>query len=181
MTYHTHRGLVRVVAPAAEPLTLAETKEYLRIPHEDDDTRIADSIITARTLAEQWLRRSLVTQSWKLTYEDAVQGTIRLPMGPVQSITSVVTTTLDNVATTVPATAYTLSVSGDGMVVESIISGARIAITYAAGYGNSSQLPKPIKLGMLQHIAAMFDGQISLAPIPDGVLSLYMPFRELSL
>lgn len=52
MTLHLHRGLVRIVAPAAEPLTLSETKDFLRVPHDDDDSRIADMIITARTLAE---------------------------------------------------------------------------------------------------------------------------------
>jgi uncharacterized phiE125 gp8 family phage protein len=181
MTYHYARGLVRVVAPASEPLTVAEAREYLRISHNDDDARISDMIITARTLAEQWLKRSLVTQSWKLTLEDVLKGTLRLPMAPVQSITSIITSTREGDTETIPTTAYALSISGDGLVIDTLITGYRIDITYVAGYGNTSQLPKPIKLGMLQHIAAMVDGQMTLAPIPDAVLSLYMPFRELSL
>jgi uncharacterized phiE125 gp8 family phage protein len=176
-----NRGLVRIVAPAAEPLTLAETKEFLRISESDDDSRIVDMILTARSLAEQWLKRSLVTQSWKLTFADSICGTIRLPMGPVQSITSVIATSAGDVATTIPATAYALSAPKDAIVIDSIISGYRIDITYVAGYGAASAMPKPIKLGMLQHIAAMFDGQMTLAPIPDAVLGYYMPFRELML
>ena len=181
MTLPLNRGPVRVVAPAAEPLTLSETKEFLRVPHNDDDSRIADMIITARSLAEQWMKRSLVTQSWKLTFADSICGTIRLPMGPVQSITSVVSISAGDVSTTIPTTAYALSASKDAIVVGSIISGYRIDVTYAAGYGAASVMPKPIKLGMLQHIAAMFDGQMTLAPIPDAVLGYYMPFRELML
>jgi len=180
MTLHSPRGWVRITAPAAEPLTLAETKEFLRIPHNDDDGRITDMIITARSLAEHWLKRSLITQSWKLSYENGIRGTIRLPMGPVRSITSVTATTGDTTAT-IDSSAYALNVAGDGLVIESIITGDRIDITYSAGYGNASQVPKPIKLGMLQHVAAMLDGQVSLAPIPDQVLSLYMPFREILL
>lgn len=181
MTLFRHRGLVRIVAPAAEPLTLAETKEFLRIPHDDDDARISDMMITARSLAEQWLKRSLLTQTWKATFEDEMCGTIRLPMGPVQSITSVVSTTISGTPTTLPATAYTLSAAKDAIVIDSIITGWRVDVTYVAGYGSASQLPKPIKLGMLQHVAAMLDGNMTLAPIPDGVLSYYMPFRELAL
>lgn len=181
MTLHAPRGLVRVSAPAAEPLTLPETKEFLRISHSDDDGRITDMIITARSLAEQWMRKSLVTQSWKLTREDAVSGTLRLPMGPVQSITSVVVTPDGGSPETVDDSAYALSVSSDAIVIETVISSDRIDITYVAGYGTSGQIPKPIKLGMLQHVAAMMDGQVTLAPIPDAVLSLYMPFREILL
>lgn len=181
MTLYLHRGLVRVAAPAAEPLTLAETKEFLRITHEDDNARIGDMMIAARSLAEQWLKRSLVTQSWKLSFEDAICGSIRLPMGPVQSISSVVSSDINAVATTVAAGAYALSPAKDALVVDSIITGTRIDVTYVAGYGSGSQIPKPIKLGMLQHIAAMYDGEMTLAPIPDSVLGYYMPFRELSL
>ncbi len=180
-TTNRHRGLTRVTAPAAEPVSISEAREYLRISHSDDDARLGDMIITARTLAEQWLKRSLVTQSWKLTFEDCISGTIRLPMGPVQSIYSVVGNSIENVATTIPATAYALSAAKDALVVDSIITSYRIDITYIAGYGASGQIPKPIKIGMLQHIATMYDGEVSLAPIPDDVLSMYMPFRELAL
>jgi len=176
-----HRGLVRTVAPVAEPLTVPETKEYLRIPHDDDDSRISDMIVTARSLAEQWLRRSLVTQSWKITFGESVSGTLRLPMGPVQSVTSVITTSAGGVSTTIPATAYALNAAKDGLVIDSVISGYRIDITYVAGYGATSQLPKPIKLGMLHHISVMLDGELMMAPIPDAVLSYYMPYRELAI
>jgi len=181
MTLHFPHGLVRIAAPGAEPLTLLETKEFLRISHRDDDGRISDMIVTARSLAEQWLKRSLVTQSWKMSVSGGLSGTVRLPMGPVQSITAVVSTTSDNVTSTVPSSAYALSVSGDAMVVEGAISGTRVDVSYVTGYGNGSQIPKPIKLGMLQHVLMMLDGQMTLAPIPNAVLSLYMPFREIML
>lgn len=181
MTNLRHRGLARVVAPAAEPLTLQETKEFLRIPHDDDDSRIADMIITARALAEQWLKRSLMTQSWKISFEDYLSGTIRLPMGPVQSITSVVATSEEGTPTTLSASAYALSADKDAIVLENIITSHRIDVTYVAGYGSAGQLPKPIKLGMLCHIAAMVDGAVSLAPIPEQVLHYYVPFKEICL
>ena len=178
MRFHPTRGLVRVVAPAAEPLALVETKEFLRVEHSDDDARISDMIVTARTLAEQWMRRSLVTQSWKLTQEEAIYSTIRLPMGPGQSITSVTTTSENGTVATVPTSEYALSASRESLVITTVITGFRIDITYAAGYGTTAQVPRPIKLGMLSHVAALYDGRAGLVPIPDEVLSCYMPFRE---
>ncbi len=66
------RGLTRVVAPAFEPLTLAETKLYLRVDHSDDDASIARMIQAAREAAEFYLRRSLVTQDWLLERDDGI-------------------------------------------------------------------------------------------------------------
>ena len=181
MTIHRHRGLVRIVAPAAEPITLGETKAFLRVVQGDDDGRISDMLIAARTLAEQWLKRSFVTQSWKLTFADCMTSGSRLPMGPVASITSVTTTTEDGTPTTIADTSYALSVVKDEIVLDNTLYADRIDVTYVAGYGASNQLPKPIKLGLLSHVAAMYDGTAAMAPIPDHVLSLYMPFRELAL
>ena len=174
-------GLVRFAAPAAEPLTLSETKQFLRVSHADDDTRINDMMISARLLAEQWLKRSLVTQSWKLTYEDELPCYVPLPMGPVQSITSITSISATGSSTIIPASSYALSADKSRLLLSAAISGHRVEIVYVAGYGTASQLPRPIKLGLLQHIAAMYDGQIELAPIPDAVLQYYMPFRELRL
>jgi uncharacterized phiE125 gp8 family phage protein len=181
MTLHRHRGLVRISAPAAEPLTLIETKEFMRIDSSDDDARINDMIIAARTLAEQWLKRSLVTQHWKLSLADCATSGTRLPMGPLQSIASVITTSAAGVTTTLDPSAYAISPAGDAMMLDGTLYADRIDISYIAGYGASGQVPKPIKLGLLQHVAAMYDGTAAMSPIPDPVLAMYMPFRELSL
>lgn len=180
MTEPRHRALVRIVAPAAEPLTLSETKDFLRITHNDDDSRLGDMITASRLLAEQWMKRSLVTQSWKATFEGPLSGTLRLPMGPVISIASVASIS-DGASSDVSSDAYTHLVGRDAVMFDQYVSGDFVEITYSCGYGDETQTPKPIKIGMLAHIAAMVDGEITLAPIPDQVLSYYMPFRELGL
>ncbi len=181
MTLPRYRGLVRTVAPAAEPLTLLEVRDFLRIAHDDDDARISDLIITARSLAEQWLRRSLLTQTWKLIFEDYMADRIALPMGPVQSVTSVQTRTLAGDITAINASSYALSAASDALISASTLYADRIEVVYVCGYGSASQLPKPLKMGLLEHVAAMYDGNMQLAPIPEHVLHYYMPFRELSL
>lgn len=176
-----NRALVRVVAPSAEPVTLSEAKEYLRITHNDDDSRINDLIITARSLAEQWLKRSLATQSWKIAFDCAADASTPLPMGPVQNVTLVQTFARDNTSQTISSNGYALNAAKDALLFDAAPVGFRVEITYVAGYGAISQIPRPIKSGILAHIAAMFDGCTEIAPIPNHVLSYYMPYRELSL
>lgn len=58
-----------ITAPAAEPLSLTETKLHLRVTTTDDDTWITDAIQAAREDAEQLTRRALITQQWRATLD----------------------------------------------------------------------------------------------------------------
>src|SRR3954471_1677907 len=84
-----NRLLVRTGAPAVEPLTLGEAKAFLRVDGTDDDMLIADLIVAVRMLAEGWLRRSLIGQSWQLAFDGGVPETVWLPMGPAIAIAGV--------------------------------------------------------------------------------------------
>lgn len=176
------KQLKRVTAPSEEPVTLDEVKLYLRVDQNFDDDLIADLIVAARMSAESWLRQSLVTQSWKLSYADGVSGEIWLPMGPVNSIISISTVDRTGLVTLVDSSAYHLP---DGSVLEinNGINAYRVDILYAAGFGAASAVPSPVKRGMLTHIAALYDerGEGGLAGLPEQSMALYMPFRELRL
>lgn len=83
------RQFVQTIAPAAEPVTLAEAKLYLRVDGNEEDRLINDLIQSARQQIEQWLRRSLVTQGWKLSQRFVAGQCLRLSLGPIQMIESV--------------------------------------------------------------------------------------------
>jgi len=58
---------ILLAGPAAEPVTLAEAKQFLRVEHDDDDDIIAALIAGSRIHVETQTRRALITQSWRLT------------------------------------------------------------------------------------------------------------------
>lgn len=174
------RLLVRTVAPASEPLTLSETKNYLRVDHTADDAIITDLITSARMAAEEWLKRSLITQTWKLAYDDYVSESIPLAMGPVTAISSVIIVARDGTTQTASSDTYYLNAAKDTVLFDSMIIGFRIEITYNTGYGSASAVPRPIKYGMLSHIAAMYDNRGD-HKIPEQSTALYLPFREVRL
>jgi len=72
-------GLVQTVAPAAEPVSLAEAYEHCRADPGTEDGLITRMIRSARRYVETVLRRQLMTATWQLTLDtfygqDAVLG-----------------------------------------------------------------------------------------------------------
>lgn len=179
------QSLALITPPASEPITLSEAKAWARVDGADDDTAITALITAARQAAEQYLRRSLVTQTWKLSldlssggldlpegvYElpvTAIYGglprSVPLPKGPASSITSVVTYDLNNSATTFAASNYRLDSSGDRLLLNygaiwpsNLRPECAVEITYAAGYGNASAIPNSIRQGILIHVASLYE------------------------
>lgn len=61
--------LILVSGPVAEPISLIEAKEHLRVDVNDDDVLISSLITAAREYAESICRRVFVTQRWKLVLD----------------------------------------------------------------------------------------------------------------
>ena len=170
--------LERSTAPAAEPLTVTEAKNYLKVSGSDDDTLITGLIQTAREAAEKFLKSSLITQSWKLSYDEYAPSVIKLPMAPVQSITSVTAYARDESSTVVSSGNYYLSAGNQKLMFEATTVSHRVEIIYVTGYGASAaDVPNPIKQAMLAHIAAIYDGRAGANVIPAQSQSLYAPYR----
>ena len=55
-----------ITGPTAEPVTLQEAKDHLRVTIDDDDDRITRQIVAAREQAETIAKRAFVTQTWDL-------------------------------------------------------------------------------------------------------------------
>ena len=175
-------SLVLDTAPATEPLTLSEVKSYLRVDSSDDDTLITNLISTVRQACEKFLRVSLINQSWKLSYDTYCPTIVKLPMGPVQSVTSVSAILRDSSSSAISSSAYYLSAGNQKLIFDANVVSHRVEIVYLAGYGSAaSDIPNPIKQGMLAHILAIYDGRAGGNVIPPQTQTLYSPYKLLSL
>lgn len=81
---------------AAEPVSLAEAKEYMEIDFSDFDDLITSLIKSARLASEQFTGLSYGAKTISLTAKNECE--FQLPLGPVQSITSVKNTDGDDLA-----------------------------------------------------------------------------------
>jgi uncharacterized phiE125 gp8 family phage protein len=180
MSNRCYAGLERVTAPASEPVSLAEAKLYLRVDSTSEDSLISDLIVAARMSAEIYLKSSLISQSWKLIYNDYLDAEVSLLMPPVVDVSSVVIINRDGTSQAVPPANYYLNAVGNKLLFDNYVSGFSIEITYNTGYGSAAQVPQPIKYGLLAHIAAMYDERVNTV-MPRQSISLYSPFREVTL
>lgn len=177
----SHYALRRTVTPASEPLTLAEAKLYLKVEHHEEDSLIEGMITAVRQAAEEYLRKSLITQGWTLTYEDYAPSVTPLPRGPVASITHVkIRDRLGNVAT-VSGNYYHLNAARTALHFNSVVLGNEVEIAYTAGYGGAGDVPQPIRQGMLRHLAALYDNRTGGVSLPSGTTALYAPYCEMRL
>lgn len=175
-------ALALIAPPAAEPVTLAQAKAFLRIEHSADDAAITLGITAARQHAEHYLRTALLPQVWEYKIANPSCRTITLPFGPAQNIVSISATTLAG-ATSIPAAStYRLSVDGQKVLFNPLPSTALLSIRYSASLvATAAEIPALIVQGMLHHLAVMMETRNGNAPLPVQAIALYKPYRRISL
>jgi len=161
-----------VTPPASEPVAVEEVKQLLRIDVPDEDDMVSAMSVAARQTVEEHISRSLITQTWELGLPHFPREyRIRLPRGPVQSVTSVSYT--DSTGTTRTMTAgtdYLTDVYADWAEVvlpfgkvwpPIVLTTARpVVIKYVAGYGdNATDVPVPILLALKQMVGGWYDNR----------------------
>lgn len=96
----------RVIAPAVTPVSVAEAEEQLKVAQGEETAAIARAIAAATGLAEAYLHRALVQQTWELRMNRFPCSEIELPPSPLHSIVSVAYVDLDGAPQTVGAGDY---------------------------------------------------------------------------
>lgn len=126
-----------VTAPATEPVSVTDVKNYLRIDTSTDDAMLGDFIKAATRLIEKYTKRRLITQTWDLFLDqfpaqynfDALRSEgvtdgklseylhqfkfISIPLFPLQSVTSLNTYDEDDTAYLMPSTDYQVDTASE--------------------------------------------------------------------
>jgi uncharacterized phiE125 gp8 family phage protein len=194
-----------ITPPTAEPITLAEARDHLRVTpygspaaHPDDDLILA-LIVSARDWCEQYLRRALATQTIAVVV-DELNGAIELPYSPAQSVDSITYVDTDGATQTLATSVYQLDNYSEPPVVKlkydqdwptTRDQEDAATITYVAGYTdgespNTYPLPGAIRAAMLLIIGNLYENrqenvmngnQLNYNSLPMGVYALLQPYR----
>ena len=157
-------------APTVEPISVTEAKEHMRISYdyEDDDNYIDSLIRVVRESTEQFLKRKLITQTWKIYLNHWPYGdSIILPYGKVQSVTHVKYTNTAGTQSTWSTDYYNVDTYSDpGRIVleygyfwpvVTLLPQNPIEIQFVTGYGDVTAIPTPIIQAMLIKIADLYE------------------------
>jgi uncharacterized phiE125 gp8 family phage protein len=184
-----------LAGPAEEPLSLAEAKAFLRVDDTAEDGLIATLIAAARLHVEGSTARATIAQAWRVVLDEwPLDGEVRLPVGPVLSLTSITVLDDDGEPHELDSDQFTVG-GGDMLFVPAEVDGMPalrqrlgIEIDYVAGFGTEpADVPSDLRQAMLALVAywhANRDAVIvagSGAVVPAGFDRLISNYRRVRL
>lgn len=190
-------GTLRVVtAPALEPVALEQAKEHLRVDIANDDLLIGSLITTARQALEQELGRALITQTFDYVLDEfPADGVIRLPRGPLQSVTSLTYIDSAGASQVWASSNYVVDLYSDPPRLSLAPNKswptlqdriAAVTVRCVAGYGlTPASVPGPIQQAMLLVIHHLYENRnqvieavgANVVVLPQGAERLLANYR----
>ena len=183
-----------LAGPAAEPLTLAEAKAFLRLDDEAAAALVETLITTARLHVEGTSGRALLAQSWRLVLDGwPAGGSITLPVSPLITLTGVTAYDAEEAPHELALAQFGSEPSR--LLLPDHIAGTPvlrprqgIEIDYVAGYGvDAAGVPADLRQALLTLIAYWFEHRDSVsaagvgAAVPAAFDRLLAPYRRVRL
>jgi len=181
-TYHDEHT---ITGTTDSPISLAEAKHHLRVDGSDDDTYIANLILTATDRAESFQRRTYM-QRQRTYVLDSFPPIIRPPYPPLVSVDSIKYIDTNGVEQTLDSAEYDVDITTEpGRIkpayekswpsIRTVMNA--VTITYTAGYASKDAVPFDIKAAILLIIGHLYENredvsEDSLMKIPEGAESL---------
>ncbi len=159
-------GLKLITAPATEPISLTEAKAQLREKTIDNDAEITSLIPRARQYAEDFTHRALITQTWELTLDVFPVWAICIPKAPLSSVTSIQYIDADGNTQTLASSKYIVDTKSEPGRITPAYGESwpatrdqvnAVMITFIAGYGDSTSVPKPIAEAIELQVEILYD------------------------
>lgn len=188
-------------APAAEPVSVSDAKDWLRISHAADDALILSLIRAAREHVETRTGLALISQSWRERLDDwprdrlSASGlAVQLARAPLISVEAVRVRGRDSALTEWDPAEYRVETGEPGRLVAILpftlprpeLQGGGIEIDFTAGYGEApDDVPAPLRAAILHLVAASYGADRGeggeTPPAPDMVDRLLAPFERVRL
>jgi uncharacterized phiE125 gp8 family phage protein len=182
---------ILLTPPAAEPISLAESKHWLRVEHDADDELIGSLVASARREVELATRRSLVTQTWRIVLNCWPRaGRIVSPVNPLRSVEAVRVFDESGTASALDPEGFVLNTASLPGVIAFMPANvmhpgrvfAGIELDVSAGHGDADDVPGPLVQALRLLLAHRYEHRgDAFAAIPADVERLISPFRILSI
>ena len=176
--------------PAAEPVSLAEVKQRLRLTNDDEDAVLTALIEAARTHIEDATGLILIEQKWRVSLDEwPERGIVFLPFWPLLSVEKVTLyDDTDQSRILLPSLYHVRKHSRPAKLhlqrspLASVGAINRIEIDVAAGYGSAPKdVPSPLRQALFMIIDYWFEvrgvaGNTAEFGIPLSALEVMQPY-----
>lgn len=187
-----------LAGPAAEPVTLAEARAFLRVDDTAEDAFITTLITAARLHVEGTTGRALMAQSWRVVRDNWPEDrVVVLPVAPLMSLTSVTAYDAEGNGTNIALMQFQpeTGATPGRIFLPRNIDGApalrrynAIEIDYAAGYGTEpDDVPADLRQAVLTLVGYWFEHRDAVviagsgAIVPAGFDRLIANYRSIRL
>ena len=196
--------LFRITPPAIEPVSLADMYNQSRIIDHFDDSLLQVYIPAARAYAENYCRRSFITQQWRLVLDSfpgrqmggyasygetysMPDNAVLLERGDVQSVDSITYIAMDGSTQTANPPDYIAEISGNPARVApafgkiwpiSLPQIGAVKVNFTAGYGvTAASVPEGIRHWIQMRVATMYENREEVAILLRGKIEP-LPFVD---
>ena len=159
-------------------ITLIQAKKYLRVDHSYDDEMISEMLDIACVTAENYMGIKLKEASWKITIYGGLPSKIRLIHGPINKIEHFKIYRADDEMSYLSNDCYVIDQNNEFLYMRRSYIAEKCEIIYSTGY-SQEQFPSPIKHGMLEHLAKLYDFRGGDQDLPLAAKSLYQPYKKM--
>jgi uncharacterized phiE125 gp8 family phage protein len=183
-----------VTAPTLEPVAIDEAKLDRRMTLVEEDGAVERWIRSARSRIEQYLKRGLLTQTWKLALDEFLDE-VPLPMAaPLQSVTTIKYYDASGMQQTLSSSVYQVdTLSEPGRVLLAVnqswptIQADRalgVEITYVVGWATVEAIPPDIVdahfllIGERDEFRSDTIAGMSVSKLPAAAEALLAPHRR---
>ncbi|KKB12458.1 hypothetical protein VE25_07215 [Devosia geojensis] len=183
-----------LAGPAAEPVSLAEAKVFLKVDDAAEDALIATLITAARLHVEGVTGKALMHQTWRMVRDGWPKDrTVKLPVTPFASLVAV--TAYDEAGTGHAVPLAQFMSAPDRLLLPATLAGLPlmrdrqgIEIDYVAGFGSEpGDVPVDIRQALLTLMAHWHEHRDAVivagsgTVVPTGFDRLIAPHRRVAL
>lgn len=164
-----------ITPPVAEPITVDQAKDWLKIDFDNDDEMIAMLISAAREKAEHYCNARFVTTTVKETFSPS-SIMVTTAVGP--NVAGIVVGS--DGETLVLGTDYTVK-TDDRQTLIHVLNRQEEAleVTYTAGYGTANDVPTAIKQAILLTVSDYYENRVdAVRSLPTASAHLLNAYRR---
>lgn len=158
--------LTLISPPTNSPVSLDETKSFLRVDGSDDDALIATLIHAAVAGLDGErgeLGRAILSQTWRLERDCFPRGALELPLPPTIAVDSVAYVDTTGASVTMAPADYAVTGAGSfGFARVTPTSGcwpvgSSVSVTFRAGFGEAPEdVPADLRAAILARVALAY-------------------------